>query len=251
MGGPAEPVLVANRKGLVVFKLSAKSEKNLVGVHPDLERVVRRAATLSPFPFEVTEGTRTLERQRKLKASGASKTLNSRHLTGHAVDIVPAIDVTGDGKVTGDDMWHHSQLVKLSPYIKQAFKDCKVPYTWGGDWKNAWDKPHWELPWKSYPIRTAGNDPLGGLSPELMEALTDVFDDEPMAQAFTETTKQIASAGVVVAGGGGLLMEAVQQMEKAESLLNMGTIFGTMLGVMMIAGAALTLVEKWKAVRAA
>jgi peptidoglycan L-alanyl-D-glutamate endopeptidase CwlK len=232
-----------------MFKLDQASEINLRGVHPDLERVVRKAAELSPIPFRVTEGTRTLARQRQLKASGASKTLNSRHLTGHAVDIVPMVDVTGDGKVTGDDMWHHSQLVKLSPYIKAAFKACGVPYTWGGDWKNAWDKPHWELPWGRYPIRTAGADPLGGLSPELLEALTDAFEDEPMQQVFTETTKQIAAAGVSAAGGAGLLIEAAKNLEQAQTFLNAGTVIGTVIGGLMIVGAALTVWEKYKAIR--
>ena len=65
------------------------SESNLKGVHPDLVRVMRRTLTLLPedLDFRVTEGLRTPERQRQLKRQGATRTLNSRHITGHAVDI--------------------------------------------------------------------------------------------------------------------------------------------------------------------
>jgi len=70
-------------------KYSARSLKNLNGIHPDLRRVIDRALLDSPLDFVVIEGLRTKERQKQLVASGASKTMNSRHLTGHAVDLVP------------------------------------------------------------------------------------------------------------------------------------------------------------------
>jgi peptidoglycan L-alanyl-D-glutamate endopeptidase CwlK len=72
--------------------LGQRSLSRLEGVHPDLVRVVKRAAAISDLDFTVLEGLRTLERQRKLRAEGASKTLNSRHLTGHAVDLAPLIN---------------------------------------------------------------------------------------------------------------------------------------------------------------
>ena len=80
------------------FVLSKKSLAKLQGVHPDLVLVVRRAVQLSAIDFAVTEGLRTVERQETLVASGASKTMKSRHLTGHAVDLVAMIDFDGDGK---------------------------------------------------------------------------------------------------------------------------------------------------------
>ena len=71
------------------FKLSAASEEKLVGVHADLVKVAHRAIELSVVDFKVIEGKRTLERQKELFAKKATKTMNSRHLTGHAVDLVP------------------------------------------------------------------------------------------------------------------------------------------------------------------
>ena len=59
----------------------------LEGVHPDLVKVVHRAAALSDIDFTVLEGLRTVARQKQLVKAGASKTMNSRHITGHAVDL--------------------------------------------------------------------------------------------------------------------------------------------------------------------
>jgi peptidoglycan LD-endopeptidase CwlK len=123
--------------------LGSRSLSRLEGVHPDLVRVVKKAAALSDLDFTVLEGLRTLDRQRKLLAQGASKTLNSRHITGHAVDLAPLID----GKVSWDWPLYH----RLAKIIKAAAADENVPITWGGDWRTFKDGPHWELPWKSYP----------------------------------------------------------------------------------------------------
>lgn len=74
------------------YKLSQRSQSNLKGVHQDLVRVVRLAITFSEYDFVVIEGIRSLARQKALIKEGKSKTLNSRHLTGHAVDIVPLVN---------------------------------------------------------------------------------------------------------------------------------------------------------------
>lgn len=120
----------------------------LEGVHPDLVKVVQRAAANTDLPFRILEGTRTLARQRQLKARGASKTLNSRHIPadngyGHAVDIAPL----EDGKVS----WNWQLYYPLADAIKQAANEVGVPIEWGGDWRSFKDGPHWQLPWKSYP----------------------------------------------------------------------------------------------------
>jgi peptidoglycan LD-endopeptidase CwlK len=117
--------------------LDDRSEKNLAGVHPDLARVVRRAAELSDTPFIVTEGLRTMKRQRELVAAGASKTLRSRHLTGHAIDFAPLVG----GEVT----W------KWPPFaLVAAPADGDVEFG-GGDWRSFRDGPHIELDRKAYP----------------------------------------------------------------------------------------------------
>jgi len=135
----------------MAIRLDAISERNLQGVHPDLVAIVRRAASYSDMQFRVIEGLRTLERQKKLVAIGASKTLNSRHLTGHAVDIVPIVDRDKDGDVDAKDMFHWPLYHKLAPTIKRAASDLKIPIEWGGDWRTFRDGPHWQLPFRSYP----------------------------------------------------------------------------------------------------
>jgi peptidoglycan L-alanyl-D-glutamate endopeptidase CwlK len=69
--------------------LSARDLLRLHGVHEDLVAVVRRAHDFMPadLGFIVTEGLRSAERQAQLVRVGASRTHNSRHLTGHAVDL--------------------------------------------------------------------------------------------------------------------------------------------------------------------
>jgi peptidoglycan L-alanyl-D-glutamate endopeptidase CwlK len=123
--------------------LGQRSLSRLEGVHPDLVRVVKKAAVLSNLDFTVLEGLRTVERQKQLVAQGASKTMNSRHLTGHAVDLAPMIG----GKIRWDWPLYH----KLAKVVKAAAADEKVPLVWGGDWRAFKDGPHWELPWKFYP----------------------------------------------------------------------------------------------------
>lgn len=121
------------------FILGSKSLSRLEGVHPDLVRVVKHAIKITTIDFTVLEGVRTIERQRELYKIGATKTLNSRHLTGHAVDLVPLEN--------GVISWAWPLYYKLAPYVKEAAKLEKVSIVWGGDWESFKDGPHWELPW--------------------------------------------------------------------------------------------------------
>jgi peptidoglycan L-alanyl-D-glutamate endopeptidase CwlK len=118
--------------------MNARSEKALLGVHPDLVRVIRRAySTPNDNSFIVTEGLRTKARQLQLFNAGASSTLNSRHLTGHAVDLA----VTVRGKVRWDWPLYHD----LAHIVKAAALAEGVALDWGGDWKSFKDGPHFEL----------------------------------------------------------------------------------------------------------
>lgn len=125
------------------MKLNRRSLKNLEGVHKDLVAVIERAAAITKIEFMVIEGLRTIDRQRQLVASGASRTMNSRHLTGHAVDVVPLVE----GKIRWDWPLYH----ELAVYIKAAADDVMVPIEWGGDWVSFKDGPHWQLPRNKYP----------------------------------------------------------------------------------------------------
>jgi peptidoglycan L-alanyl-D-glutamate endopeptidase CwlK len=125
------------------MRLSATSIARLKGVHPDLVRVIKRAAAATQVPFLVVEGVRTLERQKQLLKAGATTTLNSRHITGHAVDLVPMID----GKARWDWPLYH----KLAAAMKEAAKQLDVKIVCGADWKKFPDGPHFELDRKFYP----------------------------------------------------------------------------------------------------
>ena len=127
----------------MAFQLDARSLQRLQGVHPDLVKVIHRAAALSPVEFRVIEGLRTLKRQKELVASGASKTMNSRHLTGHAVDLAPYVG--------GTIRWDWPLFHKLAPAVKQAAAEMKVSVEWGGDWRTFKDGPHFQLPFAGYP----------------------------------------------------------------------------------------------------
>jgi peptidoglycan LD-endopeptidase CwlK len=132
----------------MTIPLSEKSLIKLDGAHPDLRKVIVRAAQISNIDFTVLEVTRTLARQKELVAKGASKTMKSRHLPGpdgksRAVDIAPL-----DG---GQVSWAWPVYHKLAPIIKQAAKDVGVSIEWGGDWRTFKDGPHWQLPWSKYP----------------------------------------------------------------------------------------------------
>lgn len=125
------------------FKLSRRSLGNLEGVHPDLAAVVRLAIKKTKHDFTVIEGVRSRERQARLVKSGDSKTMNSRHLTGHAVDIVPLDD-------HGNVSWAWPRYYPLADTIKASADELGIPIEWGGDWTSFKDGPHWQLPWAEY-----------------------------------------------------------------------------------------------------
>lgn len=125
------------------YVLSNRSLARLEGVHPDLVRVVKRAITVTPVDFVVLEGLRTKARQVQLVAAGASKTMNSRHLTGHAVDL--------GAYVAGSVRWDWPLYHQLAKAVKEAARLEGVPIEWGGDWRSFKDGPHWQLPHKEYP----------------------------------------------------------------------------------------------------
>lgn len=125
------------------FKFSQRSENNLKGVNPDLVKIVRRALQLSSVDFGITEGLRTVERQRQLVAAGKSQTMNSRHISGHAVDVFAYPTSTGS--------WEWKYYEQIATAFKQAAKELNIPVEWGGDWKTLKDGPHFQLPHAKYP----------------------------------------------------------------------------------------------------
>ena len=125
------------------FRLSTRSRARLVGVHPALVAVVEAAIVASPVDFMITEGLRSRERQVTLVRAGASRTLNSRHLTGHAVDVAAIVD----GRVR----WDWPLYGRIATAFKQAATRLDTPLVWGGDWPRLRDGPHFELDRKVFP----------------------------------------------------------------------------------------------------
>ena len=127
----------------MTYTLSKKSRDRLVGVHQDLVKVVERAIEITEIDFAVLEGVRSKTRQEHLVKAGASQTMRSRHLTGHAVDL--------GAYVAGSVRWDWPLYHKIAVAVKQAAAELQTPVEWGGDWTTFKDGPHWQLPWKDYP----------------------------------------------------------------------------------------------------
>ncbi len=108
------------------FVLGARSKKKLVGVKPELVRVVERAISISKVDFVVTCGLRTLDEQKKLFEQKATQTMASKHLTGDAVDLA--------AYVNGGIRWELNLYDDLADAMAQAARDEKVSLRWGAAW---------------------------------------------------------------------------------------------------------------------
>ena len=118
------------------FVLSTVSRSNLKGVHPDLVKIVELAILKTGVDFKVTEGLRSRQRQTELVKAGASQTMNSRHLTGHAVDLA--------AWVGGTVRWDWPLYYKIAEAMRDASIELNIPLEWGGCWSkpmNAYAAP--------------------------------------------------------------------------------------------------------------
>lgn len=127
----------------MAYHLSQRSLERLSGVHPHLARMVRQAILMTDVDFTVLEGRRTLSRQKALYAAGATRTMSSRHLSGHAVDL--------GAWVEGGVRWDWLLYERIAVAMKQSARQLDIPVEWGGDWETFKDGPHFQLPWKEYP----------------------------------------------------------------------------------------------------
>lgn len=127
----------------MAFTLNDNSLKKFEGVHPDLVKVAKRAIELSPLQFQITEGLRTKERQAMLFKQGATKTMNSRHITGHAVDFAVFLD--------GVLHWDWPLYPKVAKAFQQAAKELNIKISCGAFWTRFPDGPHIELDRSQYP----------------------------------------------------------------------------------------------------
>lgn len=189
-----------------MYTLSQKSLSLLKGVHPDLVKVIKRAIQITEIDFTVLEGLRTVDRQKELVKKGASKTMNSRHLTGHAVDIAPLVG----GQVSWDWPLYH----KLAKAVKQAAKEVNVQIEWGGDWKSFKDGPHWQLPFSKYP------------KDQSVSTIVDSSDEYTLETDKKAHTKALAAVGTGVASGTTIgsepLLKAVEIVSTQQGELTSG-----------------------------
>ena len=207
------------------MKLSPKDRERLRGVHPDLVRVIERAAEISDRPFVLLEGKRTLARQKQLLAQGATTTLNSRHLTGHAIDLAPL-----DKKGQASFAW--PLYYPLADIIERAAKECSVPIEWGGRWKKFPDGPHWQLPWKAYPA-----------TPKQAEAA-----EQPPLDPKLNTlanSRIVQGAGTAAVGGVAVTADLADSLMKADGTLSAGTWLGLAACALILVGAAYALYARW------
>jgi peptidoglycan L-alanyl-D-glutamate endopeptidase CwlK len=195
-------------------KWSNRSLGNLKGIHPDLRRVMDRALQDSPLDFIVIEGLRDEDRQRQLVAQGASRTMNSRHITGHAVDLLP---IGPNGKAAFDWPLYN----KLAPAVKAAAEAEGVAIVWGGDWKSFKDGPHFELDRNVYPASAWTTGDAAPKERTLME---------------TRTVR-----GGVAAGVGTIGATVAEQADSLAPLAGMSDAIKWVFIALTLAGIALTL----------
>ena len=134
----------------------------LAGVHNALAGVIREAVLRSPVPFAVIEGLRSRERQAQLVKAGASRTMNSRHITGHAVDLWPLDPATmkrlpsdaafkrGSPEARAADKALWDGLRAIAATVQDVARAQGVTVTWGGSWAGFPDGPHFEIDPKTY-----------------------------------------------------------------------------------------------------
>ena len=125
-----------------MYHLGALSLANLDGVHPDLVAVVKRAIKITKQDFMVFEGLRDTEIQREYVKRGVSWTMDSRHITGHAVDLVPWIARRA--------RWEEEPCRVVAEAIMHSAEALKIPVNWGvAMWGK--DGVHYQLPRSQYP----------------------------------------------------------------------------------------------------
>jgi hypothetical protein len=112
----------------MTFKFSNVSLNKLSEVHPDLQKVVKRALELSTTDFTVVVGKRTIAEQQALVQAKKSQTMQSKHLVqsdgySHAVDLAP-YPVT----------WEVNAFMPIALAMQKAATELGIDIRWGGAW---------------------------------------------------------------------------------------------------------------------
>ena len=121
------------------FYFSKRSEMFLSDVNPSLKNIAKEALKITRIDFAIISGKRTIKEQKELVKKGKSKTLNSRHLSGNAIDIAPIDPKTKKGN------FDRTLALEIATAFYQAAQNQNIKIEWGGTWKNFEDIPHFEL----------------------------------------------------------------------------------------------------------
>lgn len=109
-----------------MFKFSKNSLDKLKGVDERLQLLANEVLKISPIQFEITEGIRTIERQKELFKLGKSLTLDSKHIKGLAIDIL----CKEEGYKQAKDIF-----IVVGLFIAKA-KELNINIITGALWKN-------------------------------------------------------------------------------------------------------------------
>ena len=110
----------------MAYKLSTRSQEKLIGVDSELKEIVSLAITYTKIDFGVIEGIRTVAQQKALVESGASQTMDSKHLEGRAVDLMAYVD--------GRGCWELNVYDDIADAMKRAAIEIDVAVRWGAAW---------------------------------------------------------------------------------------------------------------------
>lgn len=118
-------------------EFTLRSLEKFKGVHPLLVKCAQMALERSTIDFQISEGVRSLERQKQLYEAKMSRTMASKHLEGKAVDVYALID--------GKANWDLKNYAKINEAFQSAAKELGIKITWGGSWKSIIDGVHFQI----------------------------------------------------------------------------------------------------------
>lgn len=114
-----------------------RSLEKFKGVHPLLVKCAQMALERSTVNFQISEGVRSLERQKALYEAKKSRTMASYHLEGKAIDVFALIN--------NEVNWDLANYVKINEAFQSSAKELGIKITWGGSWKSIIDGPHFQI----------------------------------------------------------------------------------------------------------
>ena len=108
-------------------RFGKKSKRVLSELNEDLQELLNEV--IKYVDISLIEGKRSLDRQKELKKTGATKTLESKHLKGEAIDLAPY----------PIDWENRERFIYVAGIVKGIAFNLGIPIVWGGDWNNNFD----------------------------------------------------------------------------------------------------------------